>query len=63
MVDFVKLGNSLNINTSLRAMNNWYWEDDRYIDNAVHLKKHPLYDDFRKEFNKAIELGALVLGL
>ena len=42
MVDFVKFGNSLNINTSLRAMNNWYWEDDRYIDNAVHLKKHQI---------------------
>ena len=63
MVDFVKFGNSLNINTSLRAMNNWWWKGERYIDSAVHLKKHPLYDDFRKEFNKAIELGASGLGL
>ena len=63
MVDFVKLGNSLNINTSLRAMNNWYWEDARYIDNAVHLKKHPLNNDFKKELNKANKLGAIGLDL
>jgi len=62
MVDFVKLGNSLNINTSLRAMNNWYWEEDRYIDNAVHLKEHSLYDDFKKELDRAIEFGAFSMG-
>mgnify|MGYP003720653933 CR=1 FL=1 len=53
----------LNINTSLRAMYNWYWEDERYIDNAVHLKEHSLYDDFKREFDKAKKLGAIGLDL
>ena len=62
MVDFVKFGNSLNINTTLRAMNNWWWGDGRYIPKAVHLKGHPLYDDFKKELNRAKKLGAFIIG-